>query len=162
MTQLDVFSLVVDVLIIILISFGLLAVWRLGELRRALTELRTDLTALREKLQFATQEAQEALDTSGASDASAEGVEGFSVDLTASPEALQRFVAQRKPLPAFPSFGKPVLVEYDPDQFEAPLACCSCGNVLQRRQQYFEIPLPDQGEGALLAVCWPCHEKEIR
>lgn len=73
------------------------------------------------------------------------------------PEAAN--VGTRKP--EFPSFGRPELIIYDPAKYEAPLFCCKHVGAMEPGRMFYEIPLfPEQGNGAMLAVCLSCYRSD--
>lgn len=51
-------------------------------------------------------------------------------------------------------FGKPVIREYHPDEFEQPMRCPACEHPLVSGEEYWEIPLP-RIDG-VISVCMPC------
>lgn len=58
-----------------------------------------------------------------------------------------------------PTFGAPKLATYRAEDFENPLRCGTCSRQLAEEESFYEIPLPEQPEGALLAVCLMCYGK---
>lgn len=58
-----------------------------------------------------------------------------------------------------PAFGDPVRVLYRSGDYEEPLRCAgkACGNrSLIDGELFYQIPLPNQGDGAIIPLCLPC------
>jgi hypothetical protein len=58
-----------------------------------------------------------------------------------------------------PTFGNPREAIFHPDNYDTGLQCTNseCGHhQFQQGERFYEIPLINQGAGAVLAVCVPC------
>jgi hypothetical protein len=63
-----------------------------------------------------------------------------------------------------PAFGDPEKIRYRSAEYENPLRCAgkTCGNrELVDGELFFQIPLPNQGDGAILPICLPCGSQEV-
>lgn len=63
-----------------------------------------------------------------------------------------------------PAFGDPIQACYRTSDYEEPLRCAgnACGNrLLTDGETFYQIPLPNQGDGAILPICLPCGSQEI-
>lgn len=80
------------------------------------------------------------------------------VDSPAAPLEPVEVMGKRKP--EWPSFGAPRLIAYREHEYAGPISCCGCGQRLVLGEHFFEIPLPHQVDGAMLAVCMDCHRSD--
>jgi hypothetical protein len=55
---------------------------------------------------------------------------------------------------------RPIRHRYDPEEFESPLHCVTCGHPILPKAEFWEIPvLNDERPEALLAVCLQCDSR---
>lgn len=54
------------------------------------------------------------------------------------------------------SFGKPELKIYNPAEFDGPLQCTSCEELLTVGEDYYEIPISNEAPGTVTAVHLRC------
>lgn len=54
------------------------------------------------------------------------------------------------------SFGKPELKIYNPAEFDGPLQCTSCKELLTVGEDYYEIPISNEAPGTVTAVHLRC------
>lgn len=64
-----------------------------------------------------------------------------------------------------PAFGDPVQAPYRSDDYEESLRCAgkACGNrQLVDGESFYQIPLMNQGDGAILALCLRCGHPSLK